>query len=165
MAKRTITMRLGTSSIDSAIKELNAYKKDLNHKVNTLIDAMVRYGEDYALNAVGHVRTGETLTTVVGYRRGNAGFVFAGGNAIWMEFGTGVRYNGPAGGSPHPKGKELGMLIGEYGEGKGVNPNGWWYYDGEDVKHTYGIEANMFMYKTAQELRRVYPELAKEVFG
>lgn len=158
-------MTLGTASIDAAIKELKTYQRDIDRKVKALIDAMIQYGEDYAINAVGHVRTGETLTSVKGYRKGTVGVIVAGGNAIWLEFGTGVKHNGPAGGSPHPKGKELGMTIGGYGDGHGADPGGWWYYDETGLKHTYGIEANMFMYKTAQELQRVFPELAREVFG
>jgi hypothetical protein len=164
MAKK-ITIQLSEESIKAAIKELNAYKRELNKKVQALIDAMVAHGEDYAINQVGHVDTGETLSSIHGYRDGNKGVVVAGGNAIWLEFGTGVRHNGSAGGSPHPVGAELGMTIGEYGQGKGANPNGWWYYDGDKVKHTYGIPANMFMWRTARELERVAPELAREVFG
>jgi hypothetical protein len=164
MAKK-ITIQLSEESIKAAIKELNAYKRELNKKVQALIDAMVAHGEDYAINQVGHVDTGETLSSIHGYRDGNKGVVVAGGNAIWLEFGTGVRHNGSAGGSPHPVGAELGMTIGEYGQGKGANPNGWWYYDGDKVKHTYGIPANMFMWRTARELERVAPELAREVFA
>lgn len=155
---------LNEQSVNEAIKSLVKYKRELNKKVQALIDAMVAYGEDYAINQVGHVDTGETLSSIRGYRDGNKGVVVAGGNAIWLEFGTGVRHNGPAGGSPHPVGAELGMTIGEYGQGKGANPNGWWYYDGDAVKHTYGIPANMFMWSTARELERVAPELARDVF-
>lgn len=165
MAHKNIIITLSPSSIDKVIKELNDYKRNIKRKAELLIEAMVQYGEDYAINAVGHVRTGETLTTVEGYRRNHVGVIVAGGNAIWLEFGTGVRHNGPAGSSPHPRGKELGMRIGEYGKGHGADLNGWWYYDDTGIKHTYGIKANMFMYKTAQELRRVMPQLAMEVFG
>ena len=162
---KKITMSLSGQSIGEAIKELRAYKRELNAKILHLIDLMCQYGEDYAINQVGHVDTGETVSTIRGYRQGNKGVIVAGGNAIWLEFGTGVRYNGPAGGSPHPKGTELGMKIGEYGKGQGANPNGWWYYDGEKVRHTFGIAANMFMWRTAREIERVAPELAREVFG
>ena len=162
---KKITIQLSEESIKAAIKELDKYKKELSKKVHALIDLMLKHGEDFAINQVGHVDTGETLSSIHGYRDGNKGVVVAGGNAIWLEFGTGVRHNGPAGGSPHPKGTELGMTIGEYGKGQGANPGGWWYYDGDAVKHTYGIPANMFMWHTARELERVAPELAKEVFG
>ena len=157
---------LDPKSIDKAIKELNKYKKEMERKVLVLIDKMVKLGEDYAINSLAHIDTGETLSSIMGYRNGDKGVIVAGGNAIWIEFGTGVRNNGNVGSSPHPKGEELGMKIGTYGKGKGANPNGWYYLDDDgEVKHTFGIEANMFMYKTSLELQRIYPELAKEVFG
>jgi len=162
---KKITISLSDKSVSDAIKELNAYKKELLQKTQRFLDLMLDFGEDYAINQVGHVDTGETLSSIHGYRNGNKGVIVAGGNAIWLEFGTGVRYNGAVGSSPHPKGQELGMKIGEYGKGKGANPNGWWYYDGEDIKHTYGVQANMFMWHTARELERVAPELARSVFG
>ena len=161
---KKIVISLSDQSINSALKELQAYKKELSRKVNQIIDLMCKYGEDYAINQVGHVDSGETVSSIHGYRQGNKGVIVAGGNAVWLEFGTGVRYNGSAGSSPHPVGEELGMVIGEYGLKHGANPNGWWYYDGEQAKHTYGVKANMFMWKTARELERVAPELAKEVF-
>lgn len=163
---RTITISLSVKSISEAIKALKQYKKDLQQKINELIDRMVAVGEDYAINAVGHVDTGETLNSIVGYRKGKKGFVVAGGNAVWIEFGTGVTYNGSVGSSPHPKGEELGFTIGTYGEGRGADFNGW-YYIGDDgaKKHTYGIEANLFMYRTARQIEAVFPDLAKEVFG
>jgi hypothetical protein len=162
---KRITMKLDPDSIGKAIKELQAYKKDLAKKVQQLIDRMVEYGEDYAINQVGHVDTGETVSSIHGYRNGNKGVIVAGGNSIWLEFGTGVKHNTPQGSSPHPKGQELGMTIGDYGQGKGANPQGWWYYDDDRIKHTFGIRANMFMWKTARELERVAPELAREVFA
>ena len=162
---KKITIQLSEASINQAIKELKAYKREIARKVQKLIDLMVQHGEDYAINQVGHVDSGETLSSIHGYRDGNKGVVVAGGNAIWLEFGTGVRHNGAQGSSPHPVGAELGMTIGEYGQGKGASPNGWWYYDGDAVKHTYGIPANMFMWHTARELERVAPELAKNIFS
>lgn len=168
-----ITVALSEESIKSAIKQLNSYKRSLNKKVLKLIDAMVAYGEDYAINEVGHVDTGDTLNTIRGYRNGNKGVIVAGGSAVFLEFGTGVRYNGPAGSSPHPKGNELDMTIGEYpddyyvehGVSRGASKHGWYYENGAgEYVHTYGIPAKMFMWKTARELERVAPELAKEIF-
>ena len=162
---KRIVLSLSEPSIDQAIKDLKEYQKSITRKVNEIIDLMCQFGEDYAINLVGHVDTGETVSSIQGYRSGNKGVIVAGGNAVWLEFGTGVRRNGPAGQSPHPKGRELGMTIGGYGKGKGSNPNGWYYHDGEGIRHTLGIKANMFMWKTARELERIAPELAREVFG
>lgn len=162
---KKITLTLSEASINQAIKDVKAYKRELATKMNKLIDLMCQYGEDYAINQVGHVDSGETLSTIHGYRKGDKGVIVAGGNAVWLEFGTGIRHNGPAGSSPHPVGEELGMIIGEYGLKHGADPNGWWYYDGDKVKHTYGTQANLFMWKTARELERIAPELAREVFS
>ena len=153
-------------SIDKAIKELNKYKKEVERKTLELLDRMLEHGEDYAINSVAHIDTGETVSSIMGYRNGDKGVIVAGGNAVWIEFGTGVKKNGSAGSSPHPKGEELGMKIGGYGQGKGADPNGWYYLgDDGEVKHTFGIEANMFMYKTSLELQTLCPDLAREVFA
>lgn len=162
---KTIVVSLGQESIKAAIKEIKAYKQEIKRKTTELVKVMVAQGEDYAINAVSNIDTGETLGSIRGYRSGNKGVISAGGNAIWLEFGTGITKNGSAGSSPHPKGSELGMVIGGYGKGHGADKNGWWYYDDGEIKHTYGIKANQFMYKTILELRRTAPALAVEVFG
>lgn len=163
---RTIVVELGPDGIKRAIQEIRDYKKEVQRKTKELLQYMVEYGEEYAINAVTHVDTGETLNSVKGYRTGNKGVIVAGGNAIWLEFGTGVKNNGSAGSSPHPKGSELGMVIGGYGAGHGADPKGWWYEDESgEYKHTYGIRATQFMWKTALELQKVAPELAMEVFS
>ena len=170
MAKN-ISVELSVSGINKAIKELKKYKKELKKKVNHLIDVMLETGEDYAINELGHVDTGDTLNSIYGYRKGSHGVIVAGGNAIWIEFGTGVYYNKSEGGSPHPKGQELGMTIGGYGNHNGMKDG--WFYPTEDPRYeiknsgyayTHGIKSNAFMYRTAQELRRQLPELAKRVF-
>lgn len=163
---KTIQITLSTKNINNTISELKRYKKHLTSVIKTLLEKMVQFGEDYAINSVSHVDTGETLSSIHGYRKGNKGVIVAGGNAIWLEFGTGVTYNGSAGSSPHPKGEALGMTIGTYGKGKGANTNGW-YYVGDDgkVTHTYGIQANMFMYRTAKALIEELPDMAKELFN
>jgi hypothetical protein len=160
-----ISVALTPESIGAAVKRLKQYKADLNRKTQALLDAMVAFGEDTAINLLGRVDTGGTLETIQGYRNGNKGVIVAGGAAIFLEFGTGITHNGPAGSSPHPKGSELGMTIGGYGQGKGADPGGWWYYDEAGrLRHTKGVAAQMFMWKTARELERIAPELAREVF-
>lgn len=88
-------------------------------------------------------------------KRKNTGRIIADSpEAVWYEFGTGVKYNGGKKGVyPHPKAQELGLsAIGEYGKGLGANPNGW-YYNG---KRTFGIDARMFVYRTARTLEDLY---------
>lgn len=154
------------NELDKAADWLEKYKRRMLSKADGLVNKMLRDGEDYAINAVGHFDTGETVSSVLGYRDGNRGILKVGGNAIWIEFGTGVAYNGD--GYNHPKAQELGMdAHGTFGQGKGANENGWYYFDEMDgaVHHTRGIPANMFMYNTAQMLRREYAKMAKEIFS
>lgn len=170
MAKRTITISsLSEAAVDQAIKELEAYKKSIKERTEKLIEVMCQFGEYYAVTHVEHIDTGETISSIHGYRKGNKGYIVAGGNAEWIEFGTGVRHNGAAGTSPHPPSsdpKYASYTIGTYGKGNGANQDGWYYYDADGRrKHTYGIEANMFMYKTARELERQFPDLARGVFA
>lgn len=161
---KRVSARLETASLDRAIKELKDYEKWVRKKTRELIDRMVKHGEDYAINAVGHVDTGATINSIHGYRRGNMGVIVAGGNAIWIEFGTGAVHNAEHS-YPNPYAQKLGMsAIGEYGKGKGSNPNGWYYFDGARVRHTRGIKAQMFMKGTVDELLRKMPEFAREVF-
>ena len=162
MPKR-IKLELSVESIDRAIKEIEKRRAEIPKLVEKLIDKMLVVGEDYAINTVGHVDTGETLSSIMGYREGNRGVIVAGGAAVWLEFGTGVTKNMQ---QEHPKAQELGMRPwGTYGKGQGGDPDGWWY-PGDDGRyhHTYGIQANMFMYRTAKYLQDMFETLGKEVF-
>ena len=159
-----ITIPWSSSGLYRAATWLEDYAKYKLPKYCTkLIEQMCKEGENWAINFLGHIDTGETLASISGYRNGDHGVIVAGGNAIWLEFGTGVRYNGAGYNYPVPVEGIVGH--GEFGLGHGADPNGWWYYgDDNEVHHTYGIPAVRFMWSTVQELKRSAPELAKEVF-
>ena len=178
--KKTITIPLSETALNSSIFEVRKYANELRGKMQRLITAMCQYGEEYAIAHVTKIDTGATVNSIHGYRKGNTGVIVAGGNAVWLEFGTGVYYNGNPNGSPHPLGAELGMVIGEYGKQHGLE-QGWFWptddpryeivrtkADGTQVHtgygYTHGIEAQMFMWKTARELEKKCPELAKDIF-
>ncbi len=164
MSTKSITISYSDSGLDAAVAWLEGYSKRLEKNVTELINKMLNEGETYAANSLGHIDTGETLSTIMGYREGNTGILMVGGNAVWIEFGTGCTYNT---GASHPKLSELNMSVwGTYGEGHGADPNGW-YYPGDDGTwhHTYGIPMNKFFYNTAQMLRKEYKRMAQEVFG
>lgn len=181
MAKKTvIRVSLTEASINSAIKEIKSYKRKMYGKMQRLITAMCKEGEAYAIANVTHIDTGETVQSIQGYRKGNHGVIVAGGQAIWLEFGTGVYWNGHPNGSPNPYGEEHGFLIGEYGNQHGLEQG--WFYPTTDpryeiVRHTkdgdvhtgygytHGIKADMFMYKTVKMLKERFPDMARTVFG
>lgn len=164
MSVRSITVSASASGLSAAASWLEGYANRLEKNVNELISAMLKEGEQYAIDNLGHIDTGETVSSIMAYREGSSGLLVVGGNAIWIEFGTGVYAPGQ---TDHPKASELGMSPhGTYGLGHGADPNGW-YYQGDDGQwhHTMGIPSNRFFYNTAQMLRREYKRIAQEVFG
>lgn len=164
MAK-VLTVPLSVEGLIQAAQWLENYADSvLPKKCEELLSKMLREGEITAkIYLVPHIDTGQTNSTIMGYREGNSGMILAGGAAVWVEFGTGVYAPGQVD-YPIPVNGIVGH--GEYGEGHGADPNGWYYKDkfGE-WKHTYGIPASMFMYNTAQMLRRECHRMAKEVFS
>lgn len=166
MATKRIAVSATPEGIEKAVAWLEDYKNQLNDKVNALVGNMLREGEVTARIFLTHFDTGETQASILGYREGNHGMIVAGGNAIWIEFGTGVYAPGQ---TEYPIQVDGIVPHGQYGKGHGADPNGWYYplFEGDPKspwKHTYGIPANMFMYNTAQMLRKEYGRMAKEVF-
>lgn len=150
---------------EQVIQDLKDKAKETTKRVRELLKVMLKLGEEYAIQYVGHVDTGDTLNSITSYRNGNKGFIVAGGAAIWLEFGTGVSKNA---GNVHPPIVDSPVPIyehGTYGKGQGSNPDGWWYISPKDGKphKTKGIRGNQFMYRTYQELMKEYPNLVKEV--
>lgn len=160
-----LTIGLSESGIQSAIEALDKLQTDIKTKTSAaVLEVMKRGVEKVEDKTTGIPDCGE-IPVWGEWDGGSHASVNAGGEAVFAEFGTGVRYNGPAGQSPHPKGEEHGYLIGEYGLKQGRNPEGWDYTDASgNTVHTYGIPAQMFMYNTARELEEEAPEIVKKVF-
>lgn len=174
MGKRKITVELTESGIDKAIKELEEYKKDIKRKTSLLQDRIAKRIEEEAdkgfVSAVVDdlVRGGYQKPDVtVNYTtRGDISVVVAQGeDAVWVEFGAGVYHNGNLGSSPHPRGSELGMTIGGYGQGKGKQKS-WGFKDADGTLHvTRGTPAQMPLEKAVLSVLDELPQMAKEVFG
>ena len=166
----TITFSLDSASIDRAIKELEAYRKDFTEKVNTLrqkVGERIRWRAETGFSmAMGDdvIDGPETPNDVtVGIAdSGNVTVVFTSGKeAVFIEFGAGVYYNGAVGSSPHPLGAQMGYTIGGYGKGKGQydiwrTPGGGW---------SFGTPAEMPMYRGMQEAIQAFDSIVREVFG
>ena len=162
----TITCTLSAQSLMAAAKQLREYARSLDDKAKELVNELGDYGLDSAANTLGHFDTGETLSSLEYVPNGTSGKITVGGNAVWIEFGTGVTHNGDVGSYPHPLAQDLGMdAIGTYGKGHGASRYGWWYPDGGTYKHTFGIKSVQFMYRASQDMRRELIDIAKEVFA
>lgn len=174
MGKRKITVELTESGIDKAIKELEEYKKDIKRKTAILQDRIAKRIEEEADKGFASavvddlVRGGYQKPNVtVNYTtRGDISVVVAQGeDAVWVEFGAGVYHNGNLGSSPHPRGSELGMTIGGYGQGKGKQKS-WGFKDADGTLHvTRGTPAQMPLEKAVLSVLDELPQMAKEVFG
>lgn len=174
MGKRKITVELTESGIDKAIKELEEYKKDIKRKTALLQDRIAKRIEEEADKGFASavvddlVRGGYQKPDVtVNYTtKGDISVVVAQGeDAVWVEFGAGVYHNGNLGSSPHPRGSELGMTIGGYGQGKGKQRS-WGFKDADGTLHvTRGTPAQMPLEKAVLSVLDELPQMAKEVFG
>ncbi len=173
MGKRKITVELTESGIDKAIKELEEYKKDIKRKTALLQDRVAKRIEEEADKGFASavvddlVRGGYQKPDVtVNYTtQGDISVIVAQGeDAVWVEFGAGVYHNGNLGSSPHPRGSELGMTIGGYGQGKGKQKS-WGFKDADGTLHvTRGTPAQMPLEKAVLSVLDELPQMAKEVF-
>lgn len=156
----TIDIVLSEKSIDSAIRQIEEYEKQLHEKTSALVKETAQNVKNRAANVLAqHVWTGETLASLRTIDREDTkntskSVVQVGGAAVWLEFGTGVvTNNSSVGGYVHPMGAQLGVYgLGTYGQGHGAEPN------------FHGIPATLFMWNSAQAARRDIPDLARRIY-
>lgn len=170
---KTINVRLDPKSIENAIKELQAYKKEIESKAKLLVQRLTDYGADIArikIVDLGAVYSGELLSGVDGYFSPllNAGYVKVSSDHVaFVEFGTGVVGQQ----SPHTNGEYLSKASWGYATGQKIFTTkdgkvGWIYpTDDGGFRFTEGMKSRPFIYQTALELQREFPRIAKEVFG
>lgn len=172
MGKKVIRFGLSAREIDRAIRELEQYKQDIIRKTDLLrervAERLAELSRDGFAGAVvddllkGGQRTAQVDVSID--QRDNVTLVIARGeDAVWVEFGAGVHYNGSAGTSPHPKGSELGFTIGGYGKGMGKK-DVWGFYEDGELRLTHGTPATMPMYNAVKTVCDEIAEIAREVF-
>lgn len=146
-------------SLRKAAKKVRAYQNKLlaNNKefVKDLavvgLDEASKYldviAEDYAKPSFStlqpHVYNGDkkgTMSTTIRLQ---------GEQAVFVEFGAGVYYNGNPHGSPHPWGVELGFTIGDYGMHQGLKKA--WVHDGHLYK---GTPAAMPLFHASEAIKQ-----------
>lgn len=180
MARHTINILLSEKSIDEAIGQLQQYKNWLIKKTSQLVKELAEVGipvidenmekASYTYDEKG-VRSGSDtshythvkIQSFGGYSKAN--LIVQGKELMFIEFGAGVFYNGSAGSSPHPKGAVNGMVIGSYGNHRGVQKVWGYYADSGELVLTHGVEAQMPVYKADMEIIQKYVEVARRVFS
>ena len=175
MGKKVISFGLSEQDIDRALKELEQYKQEIIQKTNLLREKVAQRLADESQSGFaqavsdtivlkgGSVVDLHSQVDVSVDNRGSVTVVIASGeDAIWIEFGSGVYYNGSPGTSPHPSGAELGFVIGGYGDGNGKKKV--WGYKDETGKLIL-TPAAMPMSKAITTVCNEISDIAKEVFG
>ena len=172
VGKKVIKVQLSSSGIDDAIKELNAYEKDIQTKTKLLRKRVSERIAELSQSGFNGAKVDVLLDGMsngadVGVRieeGDNVTYVKANGDAVWVEFGAGVYFNGSVGSSPHPKGSQLGFTIGGFGKGRGKGKV-WGFTDEEgELKLTHGTQATMPMYNATKIVYDEIVSIAREVF-
>ena len=170
---RTIKVKLSPQSVMDAIKEINEYKAEVEHKSRVLVQRLIDYGANIArvkIISLDAVDTGELLSGVDGYYSPtlNVGFVRVTSNHVaFVEFGTGVKGQE----NQHKNDEYLSKASWGYATGQKIFTTkdgriGWIYpTDDGGFRFTQGMKSRPFMYETALELQREFPRIVKEVFG
>ena len=163
---KTIKMNLSQDSIQSAIKQLEKYKKQIGNKNRAMVDKLAKLGEEYVQENSKYTENDPGTTshkTVQNGTTATSEVLWKGEQITFIEFGAGVYFNDNPHGSPHPKGVEMGMTIGDYGYHQGLKES-WKKPDGE---WTHGTPALMPMWRAINSedgIAKMVPDVAREVF-
>ena len=164
MAK-VIKMDLSVSSIESAITQLNAYRKSLDVKKDKLLERLGEIGvREASVRFTTAIYDGINDSSVSLQANKNGYAIVAEGRAVaFIEFGAGVYHNH---GEPYPDPRPDGIVgIGEYGKGYGKR-QAWGFQDASgNLVITHGNPAAMPMWYASEEMRSKILKIAKEVFG
>lgn len=159
------------SDLGDAVDILEHYADSLEKKAGKVVKKVLDAGKEiaqvefrsgvYDYDSIDVFGTYESIMTY--QTDALSGKVAAGGDAVWVEFGTGVMSNW---GAPHPKKAACGMVgWGEYGKGHGADVDGWYFPTYPGWKHTFGTTMNPFMYLASRHMKSQIVSIAKEVFA
>lgn len=168
---KSIKFGLSVKEVQNAIKELKAYQNSLDAKNERFVMELSNLGLEVARSiVVQHTHgSGQTLgslrveTTQTGEVT-SMQIVVESEAILFLEFGSGFRYNSGVG---NPYAGKFGMGPGTYpGQTHADDPNGWWYQDETgEWKHSFGMKADMPMYKAYVAMFEAYQSLARQIFS
>ena len=154
------------SSIDAAIKEMQAYQEQLTNKCRILAQRVAEIGVEIARVNIADfdaIYSGELFSSI---RAEYSGSVPDGASwlvitdcpwAAYVEFGTGIVGQE----SPHPDTSIVGWKydVNQHGD------MGWDYFKDGEWHWTKGMPSRPFLYQTGMDLRERIEEIAREVFA
>jgi len=172
--KRIIECVLSPESVDSAIKELQDYKDELQDKHKQLVDRLARVGLKVASVAYSEASAGSIgeemdgpdsavpaleITTEDGGL--TAVIQISGHDVTFIEFGSGIHFNGHGGEPATTNAEKFGYTIGGYGSGLGLH-EAWHYGNG---KISYGTPAADATGKIEEEIKNQIRKVVREIYG
>lgn len=159
---KTITIQLSADSCDKAVKELQAYSKGVDPKLDEVCRRLADIGAQEAQARFSRGDNGNGGVVVTTERISNGYKIVANGHDVYfIEFGTGVNAGvGYGDGMPVTS---VPVYPGSWSEhhAKQFSENGFWYYNGERLE---GTEAEMPMYYAGKAIRNNMKRVVSEVF-
>ena len=164
---RVVTFDLTTDGITHAISEINRFKGDFLRACQEALRILAaEKGVKFATQRISYylaqrpsspyVRTGRLENSMRGYYDSGKGMGILYSNcwyAVFVEYGTGVV--GAA--NPHPQ--PWSYDVNDHGT------DGWYYIESGGKPHwTMGQPSAPFFYDTKQELKRIAPQVYRELF-
>ena len=151
-------------SITAAIKKLERYEKEFKAKEAEFVRRLMEIGVSVAetgfaladYDGINDVLIAET-------QNGARAAIIAYGTTVgFIEFGTGVKFREYDSSST----EFTPPAHGTYGKGKGANPKGWYFSQGEGAagRHTYGNPPAEAMLAARDVMVERITRIAREVF-
>lgn len=152
------------TSINAAVEKVKQYERDFQKKEVEFVRRLKEIGVSVAETTFALADyDGVNDVVIAEMQNGPRAVVIAYGETVgFIEFGTGVKFREYDSSSTEytpPK-------HGTYGKGKGKNPHGWFYKQGEGAaaRHTYGNPPAEAMLTARDEMIRRVTEIAREVW-
>ena len=171
MARKIIKFKLNNKSIQSAVDELGKYRQSLIDKNTEFVRRLAELGipviaQNISPAAGDSDKEHNTYIKINSFGSySQAQLIVEGHDILFIEFGSGVHYNGSVGVSPHPKGEKFNYTIGSYGKGQGKNDHWFYYADTGESVMSQGTQATMPVYKASVEITQNIRRIAKDVFS
>lgn len=151
-------------SISAAIEQIKQYEKDFLKKEIEFVRRLKEIGVSVAQTGFALADyDGVNDVLIAESQNGARAVVIAYGETVgFIEFGTGVKfreYDSSTTEYTPPK-------HGTYGKGRGKNPHGWYFKQGEGAaaRHTYGNPPAEAMLAARDEMIQRVTEIAREVW-
>lgn len=162
---------LDKSSIENAVKQIEAYEKELKEKTQKVVQEVAQESVNNYNARVASISGNDDLNQTASDTGASLGkisdteySVNAEGQALFLEFGTGITNADNPTARAELKSSTNVVQHGEYGNKNALNPNGWVYKVGDEYKLTKGFNAQAPLYETKKETKELLKKKVEDIF-